>query len=166
VLLLTHSPRFAKVSLGGDPAVANVLAGVFTLGIAVGSLACARLSGRMVEIGLVPFGSIGMTLFGIDLYWLARGCRTGRCRRSRSSSVTPDTGGSWSTCSCCRRARAVQRALVCADPDPLGTLAPRPDHRANNIINALFMIVASFYAIAMLDLAKLSVPSCCCRLRC
>ena len=34
-----------------------------------GSLLCERLSGHKVEIGLVPFGSIGLTLFGIDLYF-------------------------------------------------------------------------------------------------
>jgi 1-acyl-sn-glycerol-3-phosphate acyltransferase len=39
------------------------------VGVGVGSLLCERLSGHKVEIGLVPFGSIGMTLFGVDLYF-------------------------------------------------------------------------------------------------
>jgi 1-acyl-sn-glycerol-3-phosphate acyltransferase len=34
----------------------------------VGSLLCERLSGRRLEIGLVPLGSIGLSLFGLDLY--------------------------------------------------------------------------------------------------
>jgi len=44
---------------------------LFTLGIGSGSLLCNWLSGGKVELGLVPFGSIGLTLFGIDLYFTA-----------------------------------------------------------------------------------------------
>ena len=42
----------------------TLLLAVFSIGIGVGSLLCERLSGHKVEIGLVPFGSIGLTLFG------------------------------------------------------------------------------------------------------
>ena len=38
----------------------------FSVGIGVGSLLCERLSGHKVEVGLVPFGSIGLTLFALD----------------------------------------------------------------------------------------------------
>jgi hypothetical protein len=41
---------------------------VFSLGIGVGSLLCETLSGHKIEIGLVPLGSIGLSVFGIDLY--------------------------------------------------------------------------------------------------
>ena len=41
---------------------------LFTVGIGSGSLLCNWLSGQKVEIGLVPFGSIGLTVFGIDLF--------------------------------------------------------------------------------------------------
>ena len=56
--------------LGGDEHVVTFLLALFSVGIGVGSLLCERLSGRKVELGLVPFGSIGLTLFAIDL-WLA-----------------------------------------------------------------------------------------------
>jgi 1-acyl-sn-glycerol-3-phosphate acyltransferase len=48
--------------------VVTLLLTLFTLGIGSGSLLCNWLSGQKVEIGLVPFGSIGLTLFGIDLF--------------------------------------------------------------------------------------------------
>jgi 1-acyl-sn-glycerol-3-phosphate acyltransferase len=51
--------------------VVTLLLVVFSIGIGAGSLLCERLSGRKVEIGLVPFGSIGLTLFGLDLGWSA-----------------------------------------------------------------------------------------------
>jgi hypothetical protein len=49
--------------------VVTLLLTLFTVGIGSGSLLCNWLSGQKVEIGLVPFGSIGLTLFGIDLYF-------------------------------------------------------------------------------------------------
>ena len=50
-----------------------MLLALFSVGIGVGSLLCERLSGRKVELGLVPFGSIGLTLFAVDLWWSSRG---------------------------------------------------------------------------------------------
>ena len=47
--------------------VVTLLLAVFSVGIGAGSLACERLSGHKVEIGLVPFGAIGMTLLALDL---------------------------------------------------------------------------------------------------
>ena len=158
-LLLTHFGLFAKDALGGDPNVADVLGGAFTLGIAVGSLACARLSRRMVEIGLVPFGSIGMTLFGVDMYFACDGLPYGQMQ-----TLAQFFGHA-----------AHWRILVdlfllsaCAGlySVPLYSLIQTrsaPTHRAriiaaNNIINALFMIVASVYATVLLDMAHFSVP--------
>jgi 1-acyl-sn-glycerol-3-phosphate acyltransferase len=159
VLLLTHFGLFAKVSLGGDPAVADVLAAAFTLGIAVGSLLCARLSRRMVEIGLVPFGSIGMTLFGIDMFFASSGLPSGQMQTLTQFFAQP------------RHWRVLADLFLlsaCAGlySVPLYALIQTrsaPTHRAriiaaNNIINALFMIVASVYATVLLDVAKLSVP--------
>jgi 1-acyl-sn-glycerol-3-phosphate acyltransferase len=68
-LVLSQFPVYAKDYLHGDHSVFMLLLTVFSLGIGAGSLLCERLSGRKVEIGLVPFGSIGLTLFGIDLYF-------------------------------------------------------------------------------------------------
>ncbi len=55
--------------LGGDEHAVTLLLAVFSIGIGVGSLLCEKLSGRHVEIGLVPFGSIGLSLFALDLWW-------------------------------------------------------------------------------------------------
>jgi 1-acyl-sn-glycerol-3-phosphate acyltransferase len=68
-LVLSQFPVYAKDYLHGDHGVFVLLLTVFSLGIGVGSLLCEKLSGHKVEIGLVPFGSIGLSLFGIDLYF-------------------------------------------------------------------------------------------------
>jgi len=66
--LLAQFPAFSREVLGGDESVFILLLTVFSFGIGLGSLLCDRLSGRKVEIGLVPFGALGLTLFGVDLY--------------------------------------------------------------------------------------------------
>jgi 1-acyl-sn-glycerol-3-phosphate acyltransferase len=72
-LMLSQFPVYAKDYLHGDHGVFVLLLTVFSLGIGTGSLLCERLSGRKVEIGLVPFGSIGLSVFGIDLYLASLG---------------------------------------------------------------------------------------------
>ena len=68
-LMLSQFPLYAKDYLHGDHSVIMLLLTVFSLGIGAGSLLCEKLSGRKVEIGLVPFGAIGLSVFGIDLYF-------------------------------------------------------------------------------------------------
>jgi hypothetical protein len=69
-MFITQFPNLSKNVLAASEHVVTLLLIVFSVGIGVGSLLCERLCGRKVEIGLVPFGSIGLTLFGVDL-WLA-----------------------------------------------------------------------------------------------
>jgi len=68
-LFLSQFPGYAREVLGGDEHAVTLLLAVFSIGIGVGSLLCEKLSGRHVEIGLVPFGSIGLSLFALDLWW-------------------------------------------------------------------------------------------------
>lgn len=68
-IILAQFPVFAKDYLRGDHSVFVLLLTVFSFGIGAGSLLCERLSGHKVEIGLVPFGAIGLSLFGLDLYF-------------------------------------------------------------------------------------------------
>jgi 1-acyl-sn-glycerol-3-phosphate acyltransferase len=68
-LMLSQFPVYAKDYLHGDHGVFVLLLTVFSLGIGSGSLLCEKLSGHKVEIGLVPFGAIGLSVFGVDLYF-------------------------------------------------------------------------------------------------
>jgi cell division protein FtsA len=51
-----------------------------TRGITSAVEAAERMSGHKVEIGLVPFGSIGMTLFAVDLWLASRAMDGGELR--------------------------------------------------------------------------------------
>jgi len=66
---LTQFPVFAKETLNGDTSLVTLLLAVFSLGIGLGSMMCEKLSGEHVELGIVPIGALGMSLFGIDLYF-------------------------------------------------------------------------------------------------
>jgi len=65
-LLLTQLPLYCHDVLHGDESLVTTTLVMFSVGVGLGSLLCERLSGRQVEIGLVPFGSIGLTLFALD----------------------------------------------------------------------------------------------------
>ena len=66
--LLAQFPNLAKTVLHGDESVFILLLSVFSIGIGIGSLLCEKLSKGKVEVGLVVFGAIGLSLLGIDLY--------------------------------------------------------------------------------------------------
>ncbi|HEY8569220.1 MFS transporter, partial [Microbulbifer sp.] len=67
VAYLTQIPSFAKNVLGGNEPIVALLLCSFTIGVAIGSLLCGRLSGGRVELGLVPIGAAGLTYAGIAL---------------------------------------------------------------------------------------------------
>jgi hypothetical protein len=67
-IMLAQFPVYSKTYLNGDHGVFVLLLTIFSIGIGAGSLLCERLAQRRIEIGLVPLGAIGMTVFGIDLY--------------------------------------------------------------------------------------------------
>ena len=76
-LILSQLPALGKVSLHGSESLVTWLLAVFSVGVALGSIMCEKLSGPRVEIGLVPFGSIGLSLFATDLYFASSGYMAG-----------------------------------------------------------------------------------------
>lgn len=67
--ILVQVPSYTINVLGGDERLMSLLLAVFIIGISAGSLACERLSNHRVEIGLVPLGTIGLTIFCLDLFF-------------------------------------------------------------------------------------------------
>ena len=157
-IFLTSFTPFTKDVLGGDENVVTVLLAVFSVGIGLGALACERLSGRKVEIGLVPFGSIGMTLFAVDLWLASRGLSPSGVKDVAAFVREPS---SW---------RVMADLFLLAlfggfYSVPLYALIQsraEPSHRAriiaaNNILNAVFMIAAALMATALLK-SGLTLP--------
>jgi len=68
-VMIAQLPVYTRVNLGGDGSVNTLVLTLFSLGTGIGSLLCEKLSGKRVEVGLVPMGAFGLTAFGIDLYF-------------------------------------------------------------------------------------------------
>jgi 1-acyl-sn-glycerol-3-phosphate acyltransferase len=156
---LAQLPNFTKTTLGGNEQIVTLLLTLFSIGIGVGSLLCERMSDRRVELGLVPFGSIGLTAFGIDLFL-----------------AVPDNPVTGAALDAAAFLHAPGNLRVLFDILMLGLFGgfyivplyalvqqrSEPSHRsrviaANNILNALFMVVSALMAILILE-AGLSIP--------
>jgi len=157
-IFITQFPNLSKDILSGQESVVTLLLIVFSIGIGIGSLLCERLSGRKVEIGLVPFGSIGLTLFGIDLYFaLAAHLQ----HEPMALAAFVRDAGHW---------------RILADLFLIGLfggfyivplyaliqIRSEPSHRSriiagNNILNALFMVAAAGIAIGLFT-TGVSIP--------
>jgi len=72
-MLTSQLPTWAVVNLGGNATLYIFALALFSLGTGTGSLLCEKLSGRIVEIGLVPLGAFGMSAFLLDLYFARSG---------------------------------------------------------------------------------------------
>ncbi|PZP33363.1 MAG: glycerol acyltransferase [Roseateles depolymerans] len=157
-VFLANFPAFAKNVLHGNETVASLLLVVFSIGVGSGALLCERLSRRHVEIGLVPVGAIGMSLFAIDLglatsHLPAQALMTTQAFLAQPAHwrVLADLG-----------LLALFTGLYSVPMYALVQLRCQPTHRArviaaNNILNALFMIVSSLLAGLLIG-AGLSIP--------
>ena len=158
---LTQIPGFAKDYLHGDESVVTLILTVFSVGIALGSVLCERLSGHKVEIGLVPFGSFGLSVFGLLIWSLSGSIAAGAEAYDWLTLLAQP--GAWGIMGCIlglgvfggfyivplyaliqSRSREEERARVIA---------------ANNILNALLMVCSAILAIVMLSVLELSIPT-------
>ncbi|MEE9552525.1 MAG: MFS transporter [Gammaproteobacteria bacterium] len=61
-------PSYTRDVLNGNEHVTTLLLAAFSVGIGTGSLMCEKLSGKRIEMGLVPIGAVGLSIFAIDLF--------------------------------------------------------------------------------------------------
>jgi 1-acyl-sn-glycerol-3-phosphate acyltransferase len=157
-VFFSQFPLYAKDVLGGTERVVTLLLCMFTIGIALGSTLCEKLSGHKIEIGLVPFGSIGMTVFAIDL-WLASPVL------GHGAAVGPlellQQPGSWRVMFDLAMI-GVFGGFYIVPMYALIQSRSEPEHQArviagNNILNAFFMVLAAGVAIAGMKLG-LTIP--------
>jgi 1-acyl-sn-glycerol-3-phosphate acyltransferase len=151
--------NFAKDVLSANPDVVTVLLGTFSIGIGLGSLMCERLSKRRIEIGLVPLGSIGMSVFAIDLFFASHALPPAAHLLSVGEFLTMPAN--WRVLADLFLL-AVFGGLYSVPLYALIQSRSQPSHRAriiaaNNILNSLFMIVSALMAMA-LTTAGVSIP--------
>jgi MFS family permease len=154
IAYLAQFPNFAKELLGANNQVVTLFLTVFSIGIGAGSILCARLQRGAVNLRLVPLGALGLALFGFDLYLV---------------SPTADATGPLLGVSAFLAEPAHWRLLIdlaviamaggvyCVPLYAVMQARSAPEHRArviaaNNIVNALFMVVAGAVSAVLLSL--------------
>lgn len=157
-IFLSQFPAFAKDVLQGNEHVASLLLVVFSIGVAVGSLLCETMSRRMVEIGLVPVGALGMTVFALDLYAATAGMGGSNASATAPYSLLGFLGVAehWRVLADLF-GLSLSAGLFSVPMYALVQMRSPATHRsriiaANNILNALFMVVGSVLAGAALKL--------------
>ena len=156
--LTIQMPAYAADILNGNESVVTTLLIAFAVGVGLGSLLCERMSGHRIELGLVPFGSIGMSLFLIDLYF---------AQPETAVTAVTSVGEFLSRASSWRILAdlALLGAFGGFYSVPLYALIQKRSERkylsriiaANNIINALLMVAAAVVSIIVLK-SGFSIP--------
>jgi hypothetical protein len=160
-IFLMQIPNFTIKVLSSDKLVATLLLSMFSIGIGVGSLLCEKLSGKRVEIGLVPLGAIGLAIFGWDIASASHGWV--------ASAEILTVQQFWAASGSFR---------ILADLILIGLFGglyivplyalvqerSNPKHLSrviagNNIINALFMVLAAVLAMVILGALNWSIPA-------
>jgi len=148
---LAQFPVFARDVLGGNVDVFTVLLGTFSLGIGLGSALCERLSHGRVEIGLVPFGAAGLTVFAVDLVFAIPAAPFGEAltvaaflAADGSLRILLDIAliGMFGGFYIVPLYALIQQR---SDPSRLSRAIA-----CNNIMNALFMVLSAVFALALI----------------
>jgi 1-acyl-sn-glycerol-3-phosphate acyltransferase len=151
-------PNYTRLYLGGGASVEILVLALFSIGVGIGSLLCERLSGHKVEIGLVPLGALGMTVFGILLYVARHTAPSYREIDWRAFLGTPGNG--WIALDLTLIGLfagffIVPLFALVQSRTPQGELSRVI--AGNNIINAVFLVAAAVFAFGMLA-AGLTIP--------
>ena len=152
--LLSLIPSYTRDILSGNEHVATLLLTAFSIGIGTGSLLCEKLSrSNHIEMGLMPLGATGLSLFALDLYIVGI--------PAYAEPVSMVTAGMF--------LQQVSSWRVLLDVSLMGMFGgvlivplyaliqnlSKPSHRsriiaANNILNALFMVGSAVMTISLI----------------
>lgn len=152
--IITVLPIYTRDLLSGGPSVLNMFLMTFTVGVGIGALLCEKLSFDRIEIGLVPFGSLGMTFSYFMLFWL---------RPSWNVSSSADGLLTWTQFLALAEGRQIFFFLLLFSifagfyTVPLYALVQQRSSKevrsqmvaSNNILNSMFMVVSALFIMLM-----------------
>jgi 1-acyl-sn-glycerol-3-phosphate acyltransferase len=158
-IVVAHLPIYASVTLGGDASVYTLVLVLFSVGTGIGALMCEKMSGRRVEIGLVPLGAFGLTVFALDLYLCGPAATEGHGLRNWTAFLS--ASGSWRIVLDLTLIGLFSGFYVVPLFAFVQSRTPRDRLSrviaGNNILNALFIVTASLFGL-LLDRLGFSVP--------
>jgi MFS family permease len=160
---LTQVPNFAVTVLQGHPTLISILLAAFIIGVAIGSILCAKVSGKQVEPGLIPLGAMGLTVFSADIFF-----SSGAYQLANLSAVevTPlqflGLDGGFRVFVDLLAIGMFGGILIV----PLYAMVQSrtPSHKrarviaANNVFNAIFMVSGALIGIVCLSIVQMTIP--------
>ena len=156
-VVLAQMPNYGNAILNANETVTTALMATLAIGIGVGSMVCEWLSGRRVEIGLTPIGSLGLSVFAAHF------------ALTTMHPVTPDAGfgqflaaGGWTPLADLFLI-GFFGGLYAVPMYSMIQQRTQPETRArviafNNIVNALFMVLGAALSILVLVTWELGIP--------
>ena len=157
-IYFTQLASYAKETLGGQEGAYNVLLAVFSIGSAIGAVLCEVLSKKRLEIGLVPFGAFGMTIFSVGLYFSCPEALGSKDLSVQQFLAQPQV---WKVMTW-MLLMAISSGLFIVPLFALVQSRSFVEKRsriiaANNILNAAFMVTASLLTVLLLKL-RFNIP--------
>ncbi len=147
--------------LHGTDGLYALLLATFSVGIGLGSMLCEKASGRHVELGLVPIGTLGLSLFSMDLFFAHQGLAGGETPFGIAAFLSESAG-----------LRVIADLLLVGAFGgfyivPLFAFVQyRSDRRhlsrviaANNILNSLLMVASAGAGIVVIGVLDYSIPA-------
>ncbi len=154
---LSQVPAYSKYILGSNNQVVTLLLSMFSIGIGLGSMLCERMSNGRIEPGLVPLGAIGIIIFSIDIYFSSLHFIALSLPEAQMNAMQfLEIAASWRV--------LLDLALIGLFGGfyivPLNAMVQKrskANHRArviaaNNILNALFMVISALSTVAVLQI--------------
>jgi MFS family permease len=154
---LTQFPNFAHINLQGDETVVTLLLAMFIVGISIGSMMCERLTRHRITLAPVPWGALGLSLLGVDLFFAV--------------PASPESSTWWTLITDPAYIRVLLDLAgigVCGGLFIVPLYAfiqhetPKPKRAriiaALNVINALFMVVSALAGILVLGVLDMGIP--------
>ncbi|MFT5426740.1 MAG: MFS family permease [Gammaproteobacteria bacterium] len=153
---LSLVPSYTRDVLSADERIATLMLTAFSIGIGTGSLLCEKLSHKHINLGLVPIGAVGLTLFATDLSFISLpAIELSEGNTLLTASMFLDHFNHWRV--------LIDLSMIGLSGGlymvPLYALVQQrsnPCHRsriiaANNIINAFFMVISAILMIVLIS---------------
>lgn len=158
---LSLIPSYTREVIMGNEHVATLLLTAFSVGIGTGSLLCEKLSGGRIEMGLLPIGAAGMSLFAFDLFITGQPVSAVTSGELLTAGGFLSQPGGWRVLlDICLLAGfgGIFIVPMYALIQNLSSHARRSRIiAANNVLNALFMVCSALLTIGLLS-ASVSIP--------